>query len=405
MNYKICLPTAGIGSRLKEITKFINKSLVDVDNKPIISHILGNFPKESKFVVPIGYKGNLVREYLEMVHPDYYFEFVDIFPYEGNNSGLGFTLLSCKKFLQEPFVFIPCDTLLRSKIPNPSTNWIGYSESNDKSQYRTINIKDDKVTSINEKSSNASSDDFVYIGLCGIKDFRCFWDAKKDNKKISLEQGEVFGLKSLIKGGVSAINFEWSDIGNENSLERARNFYKRDDSPIILDKKKEKIWFVDNKVIKFNTDKQFILDRVERASILSDFIPEMLSSGENMYMYRKAEGEVLSKVISINLFKKFLKTSKLFWKKIKLSPTQLKNFNVACDDFYRNKTILRVDEFMRIHNKVDDFLTINGTETPPLKSLFEKVNWDILSNGDPTISHGDFHFENIIYNKKLDKLA
>ena len=60
--------------------------------------------------------------------------------------------------------------------------------------------------------------DFVYIGLCGIKDFRCFWDAMEDNKKISLEQGEVFGLKSLIKkDGVSAINFEWSDIGNEKS--------------------------------------------------------------------------------------------------------------------------------------------------------------------------------------------
>ena len=55
MNYKICLPTAGTGSRLKEITKFINKSLVDVDNKPIISHILENFPRESKFVIPIGY--------------------------------------------------------------------------------------------------------------------------------------------------------------------------------------------------------------------------------------------------------------------------------------------------------------------------------------------------------------
>ena len=48
-------------------------------------------------------------------------------------------------------------------------------------------------------------------------------------------------------------------------------------------------------------------------------------------------------------------------------------------------------------------MTINGTETLPLNKLFRKVNWDILSKGEPVIFHGDFHFENIIYNKKLDK--
>ena len=110
------------------------------------------------------------------------------------------------------------------------------------------------------------------------------------------------------------------------NLEKTRRLYKRDDSPVILDKKKEKIWFVDNKVIKFNTDKKFIHDRVERSSILSDFIPEMLSSSENMYIYRKVEGDVLSKVINVNLFKKFLKTSKLFWNDIKLSSSQSKKF-------------------------------------------------------------------------------
>ena len=89
MNYKICLPTAGTGSRLNKITKHINKSLVDVDNKPIISYLLENFPKDSRYVVSLGYKGNLVREYLELVYPNYYFEFVDIFPYEGKDSGLG----------------------------------------------------------------------------------------------------------------------------------------------------------------------------------------------------------------------------------------------------------------------------------------------------------------------------
>ena len=40
MSYKVCLPTAGIGSRLNELTKYLNKSLIDVENKPIISYVL-----------------------------------------------------------------------------------------------------------------------------------------------------------------------------------------------------------------------------------------------------------------------------------------------------------------------------------------------------------------------------
>jgi dTDP-glucose pyrophosphorylase len=38
--YKVLLTTSGLGSRLGNLTKFTNKSLVRIGDKPVISHII-----------------------------------------------------------------------------------------------------------------------------------------------------------------------------------------------------------------------------------------------------------------------------------------------------------------------------------------------------------------------------
>ena len=69
MSYKVFIPTAGIGSRLSSFTSSLNKSLVSVNNKPIISHIINFFPSDSEFVIALGHKGNIVKEFLENLYP------------------------------------------------------------------------------------------------------------------------------------------------------------------------------------------------------------------------------------------------------------------------------------------------------------------------------------------------
>jgi len=66
---KVCIPTAGMGSRVNEFTSGLNKSLIDINYKPVISHIINLFPKETSFVIPVGYKGNLLKDYLKIAHP------------------------------------------------------------------------------------------------------------------------------------------------------------------------------------------------------------------------------------------------------------------------------------------------------------------------------------------------
>ena len=82
-------------------------------------------------MIALGHKGNLVRDFLELTYPDKTFYFVNIEPYQGKGSGLGYTLLSCKQYLQQPFVFLSCDTLLDGTIHEPTYNWMGYAERDD----------------------------------------------------------------------------------------------------------------------------------------------------------------------------------------------------------------------------------------------------------------------------------
>ena len=114
-NYKVFLPTAGIGSRVKGQSNNLNKCLISIDNKPVISHIVEKFHPKVSFVVALGYGGDYVKQYLEITYPERDFTFVQIDNFEGKDSGLGLTMNTCKDELQCPFVFISNDTIIEEK--------------------------------------------------------------------------------------------------------------------------------------------------------------------------------------------------------------------------------------------------------------------------------------------------
>jgi len=158
MSYKVVIPTAGTGSRLGGITKYLNKSLISIGNKPTLSRIIEMFPENTEFVIPVGYKGKLIKEFISLAYSNRKIQFIDILLYEGEGSGLGLTLKKCSEYLQCPFIFCSCDTLVNEPIPEPSINWMGYDERDKLEQYRTINFSNDKIiTSIDEKGTNLSS--------------------------------------------------------------------------------------------------------------------------------------------------------------------------------------------------------------------------------------------------------
>ena len=75
MTLRVIIPTAGLGKRLQNLTKDLNKSLITVANKPVISHIIDSFPNSTEYVIPLGYQGEKVKEFLKLAYPKKIFFF------------------------------------------------------------------------------------------------------------------------------------------------------------------------------------------------------------------------------------------------------------------------------------------------------------------------------------------
>ena len=405
MSLRVIIPTAGTGSRLFEKTRFINKSLIEIGNKPAISHIINMFPESTEFVVALGHKGALVKEYLSLAYPKKKFFFKDVKPYSGKNSGLGITLLQCKKFLQKPFLFISCDSIIPHKIKKIDSNLVGYASTTDASNYRSLKIKKKLVTKFLEKNKKNNTNN-AYIGFAAIKDYKIFWSELSNNKERAKIEGEVLGLKAILKKkNIKTKKFNWYDTGNLNSYNIAKKKYFNKNQPNILEKPDESIWFFKNFVIKFSNDKQFISKRIKRSKIIHNFVPKILAFGKNMYKYQYVGGKVLSSILSIHLFKSLLLKLKKFWIIKKLDRKKIIAFNKSCYKFYYLKSIQRVNLFYSKSNKFDKNHTINKVKIPKLSQLFKQLDWKFIAKGLPGRFHGDLHFENIVFNKVYKKFT
>ena len=391
---KVLITTSGVGSRLGELTKYTNKSLIRVGKKPSISYIIETYPKDSEFVITLGYYGDHVQEFLTIAYPDYKFTFVHVNPYEGEGSSLGFSMLRAKEHLQEPFIFHACDTIITQKITSIDSNWLGGGRKGSSSQYRTFSVMGNKVRHIHEKGELKY--DYEYLGICAIKDYKEFWENLRDvylsnPKNNSLSDCDA--LKLCIKQkDFTYKHFEWHDIGNLDSLTEARKSIS--DEFDLLDKVDESIFIFEDSVIKFFYDKKTCKNRIERANILKGKVPEIISSGNNFYKYKFAQGELFSRVANIINFNHLLEWSKdNLWNRCgNVSP----EFYEICKDFYFNKTMKRLEKFHKDNNLEDIPHIINGVKVPTIKEMFSKINQKWLCYVDPYHFHGDFILDNML---------
>lgn len=405
--YKVVIPCAGTGSRIAPYTKAVNKALVTLGDLPAIVRIILQFPQETELVIPLGYKANHLRQVLDTFFPDRVITYVDIDLYEGKGSGLGYTLNKVKHLLQCPFVFCPNDSLIKFDDFNPDPNLLGnwlaiykkrVGDEVPVDQYRTISVSNGFMVNINPKGIYDSN---VYTGLCGVRNYEEFWEKMSDEESAIV--GESFGLKALDR--VRVFTFEmWWDTGNLLSIKRAKEYYNNKENN-ILEKENEAIWFYNSKVIKFHTDKNFILDRLSRSKeINSSLIPEIMGFSDNLFWYKEVDGKVFSQVIdndkTVNLLNH---AQSLMWSKTR-------EFNLAKDkgplsEFYKEKTILRVQDYLKRFEKDDMPLKINSLHCPKITELISSIDWEEFIQ-DSIISqfHGDFHSENILYTEDNFKL-
>lgn len=389
--YKVLIPTAGIGSRLGNHCDHVNKTLVPVANRPILSYIIEKFPEDVEIIIDLGYKGELVKEFLTLAYPNRNFTFV-----WAKQRGLTADLYDYRDMLQCPFIFFTNDAIVSEAIPEPDHDWVGYADVNAAQDYRSVVLDSwDKTVVKNIAEKGIHTEAKAYIGICGIHNYRVFWaNMEKAINDGTANQGEAFALAIMVKANtVAGHQFTWYDTGTIESLAYANNAFKKPDDPNILPKTTEHIWFCNNRVIKFSVDQDFIRDRVNRAKLLAGYVPDVEDSTANMYTYYQVDGQVLSSTITVPRFKDFLSWVEGLWgPQQQLTPEEQE----AYIRFYKDKTFNRIQAYFSRFNRRDVAQCINGVDVPKLSDILHIIDWNWISSGIPIRFHGDLHFENIL---------
>ena len=177
MKSKFIILCAGLGTR-NTYYKNLHKALLPVENKPAISHIIDNISDEFDIIIAVGHKSDQIKSYINFVYPNKNISFLEINPYEGPNSGPGITLLQCKPYIREPFIFTSVDTIIPKNIKHikPITNWIGVNKLSNSSYACVVENKLERISNIPP----------IYIGIAGVYDWVNFFDNLENSKSVEV---------------------------------------------------------------------------------------------------------------------------------------------------------------------------------------------------------------------------
>ena len=82
---------------------------------------------------------------------------------------------------------------------------------------------------------------------------------------------------------------------------------------------------------------------------------------------------------------------------------ELEVMKKACYEFYNKKTLKRISLFKKNNPEYNEPKFINEKKVPFVEELLEQIPWDDISDGIPSLIHGDLQFQNILYNSEKEK--
>lgn len=391
--------SAGLGSRLGNLTKNVNKAMLPINNKAIISYIIDKFPKEYEFIVALGYKGEELKQYCQLAYPEHNFTFINIDKYEGEGSGPGYSSLQCKQYLQRPFYFVVADCIIDSKMPHLDGNWLGVYPTAYPEKYSTVQLdKDDNITSFVNKSTEGY--DNAFIGLASIWDYQIFWNELEAN----IKSGEIVSAFENISKypGFKVKHLKWLDTGNLDDLNRTKEYFN--DNPLSLYKVTDEITYKTGKFVKFVPNKDLNKNKAERAEVLKDVIPSGFAFTDNFISYDWEQGDTLYRYDSSYIYNKFLD-------KLKSNITRSEKYHgdeELFDKFYGTKTRERLMAFLdrfglEYFNRE---YTINDKKYKSMDHIITQFDTEVFyDNPMYSLFHGDLQFDNILWDGHSNKFT
>jgi glucose-1-phosphate thymidylyltransferase len=224
---KAIIPAAGIGTRLRPHTYTLPKALLYVAGKPIIAHILDDvIPLDvNRIVLIVGYKGNLIEEYVRAHYPGVDVEFVE----QAQRKGIGHAVNLTRELADtgEPLLIILGDTILKSDLATvvrSDTNLLGVKEVADPRRFGVCELSEGFITRLVEKPEDPPSN-LALVGLYYLKDSRSLFEALGEEiERGIMNHGEyqiTDALQMMIDKGEKfkpyAID-DWFDCGKPEAM-------------------------------------------------------------------------------------------------------------------------------------------------------------------------------------------
>ena len=392
----VLILTAGYGRRMGIFSRMINKSLLPYGNKPLISHIINKFPPDTHFVVACGHLGQQVKDYLASSHPEKDIVYVDVPDYGELNTGPATSVVHCKKYLPGAFMLITCDTLFEFDYSDKlDHSWMAVYpvDSNISQDYCWVKRNGNTITHIYNKMGSPRAVD-AFIGLLYVT------DTSYINRLEQVGAREVYQGFDL-KTNVHAYTVEdWKDFGTYEKWKSLDDALSEPRFP-----KTDEIFYNDNnRIIKFSTNPQITEFKYQRSILNSKCMPPNIRNFGNFLSYEFVPGESLYSCISPEIFLKFLNwTRDVVWD---LNSPPLSNPSFNADAFYRLKTLERISKFRTKYAGWAEFNVVNESSVDTIENYISRFPFDILNTiVNERFTHGDMQFDNIIYDKKLDRFT
>jgi mannose-6-phosphate isomerase-like protein (cupin superfamily) len=390
----VLILAAGEGTRLGDLTKNINKALIPINNKAIISYIIEQFPQDYDFIIAVGYQRESLREYVNLAHPNINATFVDVDMWK--NSGPGYSAFKCREYLQRPFYLTTADCILKDKLPHLDGNWLGVFPTSYPEKYSTVNTDlDNNVIGFINKYKEGF--DNAFIGVAGIWDYKVFWK----NLGFDFEVVRAFENPKSYPT-FKAKQLGWFDTGNLDDLNTVKLHFN--DKPLSLHKETNEITYnVGRKFLKFNpvTSK----NKAERAKILGDLIPGNFQSTDNFIAYDWEPGNTM--YVFCNKPHIYMKFLNFLFEIIDHSHQWVDNIQIP-NSFYIDKTEERKQQFINkfgIEYFTNEYI-INGKKYNSLKNIMSNISPNVFENCySYSMFHGDLQFDNIIYEQMNEKFT
>jgi len=387
----VILPTAGLGTRMGDYTKHLNKGLLPYKEKPVIAHIIDQFPVDTRFVMPVGYLADQIKDFCAVAYSDRDITFVEV-DWESNKAGTGYSLLQCKDYINSPFWYITCDTYFNEPVvadtPTHDCYYVKNIPQRDSHLYTMFKTNNNIIQEITFKK-DAPNDWTAWSGLMYISEWENFF-----TKLSKLNDNEFIQL--IQPGNMCKKLDSWLDFGNPKMYQTEVAKSQKFD----FSKKDEVTYICNNRVVKWWLDSTVPRKKNRKPELNPDVFPSNCIVKGQFMAHDFAPGQTLYSFNNPVVFKKLLNwLDNNVWTSVNCDLSQ------SAMLFYKDKTIGRIEKFLDKYPVLQNVTHVNGIQIKSHLEYLDKIDWQYLStNTLPGFIHGDLQFDNIIINKSGDFL-